>query len=258
MRKVLKDLFAYREALKHFSHANLTVRHKRTWLGYFWWLLDPLLFMGIYILLVQVIFQRGGPDYPVFILLALLPWRWFSSTIGDAASSIVGKAGVIKEVRFPKIILPLSSVITNCVTFCFGLIVLAAFLVIFSVPLRWTFLFFPAIILVQLAFTAGFALVVAHLNVYFRDLGNILRYLLQIWFFLSPGIYAASLVPERFQWLYNLNPFAVLFNAYRDVMLQGAVPGLLSLLYVLALSAILILFGVWLINKYEGDYAKVL
>jgi len=257
-RSYLKKIWNYREFVKNDTLAKLKIRHKGTVLGYLWWLLDPLLFMGVYVLIVQIIFKRGGPDYPLFVFLALLPWRWFSSTLNDAANSIRMRERLIKEIYFPKIILPLSFIFANIVNFSFGLILLLVVMIIFKTNLTIYFLFFPIIVFIQLLFTIGLSLIVSHLNVVFKDMGNILRHLLQIWFFLSPGIYSSDLIPDNFKLVYSLNPFYTLFNSYRDSIMYAQIPNLLALGIIFIVSLVLILIGTKIISKNEGSYAKIL
>tara|TARA_Y100000310_G_scaffold329150_1_gene398463 strand:- start:5295 stop:6095 length:801 start_codon:yes stop_codon:yes gene_type:complete len=257
-KSYLNKIWDYREFVKNDTLAKLKIRHKGTTLGYLWWLLDPLLFMGIYILIVQIIFKRGGPDYPLFVFLALLSWRWFSSTLNDSSNSIRIRERLIKEIYFPKIILPLSFVFANIINFSFGLILLFIVIIIFKVNFTIYFLFFPLIVLIQLLFTMGLSLIVAHLTVFFKDISNILRYSLQIWFFLSPGIYSSDLIPDKFNLIYSLNPFYTLFNSYRDSIMYAQLPNLFALGIIFIVSLALIFIGAKIISKSEGNYAKIL
>lgn len=258
MTESLREVWQYREYIRYETIARLKVRHKRTVLGYVWWVLDPLLFMGIYVLIVQIIFKRGGPDYPLFVLLALLPWRWFSSSLIDAADAIRGKAGLVKQVYFPKITLVLAAMLSNSVNFAIGLLILIPFLMFYHVRLTQFMVFFLLLVLVQILLTLGLALMIAHFNVFFRDIGNLLRYGLQVWFYLSPGIYAASLVPPTILPYYYLNPFVTIFEGYRNAMMYASPPNLIALGIIMLCSIVLILIGLSIIIKKQGEYAKVL
>jgi len=258
IKSIFIEIWKYKEYLKYETLAKLKIRHKGTYLGYLWWLLDPLLSMGVYVLIVQIIFRSGSPDYPLFVFLALLSWRWFSSTLNEATSSIRIKSSLIKQIYFPKIILPFSVIFANLVNFGFGVLLLAVLLIVFKVDFTVYFLFFPLVILVQLLFTIGLSMIVTHLNVFFKDISNLLIYILQIWFFLSPGIYSPDLVPDNFKFIYSLNPFYTLFNSYRDSIMYAQLPNLLALGIISALSLIIIFIGIKLISRSEGNYAKIL
>lgn len=259
LNTVLSDLWRFRAFLKYETAAKLKVRHKRTYLGYIWWLLEPLLFLGVYFFLIQVVFKRGGDNYLAFLFCALLPWRWFSSTILECSTSLMGKAALIKQVYFPKLVVPMSVVLTHLANFGFGLIILALLLAFHRVPVGYNLLFFPLVVVTQLAFGLGVGLILADINVYLKDIGELLRGgLLQLWFFASPGLYPVERVPESIRFYYQLNPFAVFMTSYRDTLMYNRTPDLLRLGIILVGSLFLIYVGMRLIVKHQGHYAKIL
>jgi ABC-type polysaccharide/polyol phosphate export permease len=253
----LRELWARKELLKYLIISNLKTVHKGTVLGYFWWLLEPLFLMGIYFLLVSVIFKRGGPDYPVFVFCALLPWQFFAKSISQSIESISGKAQLMKQVAFPKGVLPLAVVFSNFINFLFGLIVLFIMLILFNISITWWVLLFLPLILLQLMFTIGLSLFLSCFSVYFRDIKFIMRFALRIWFYLSPGLYPMSLVPEQYHSLYLMNPFAVFFNSYRAVLMNGASPDIRYVGVSLVISAAVLLIGGMYFLIYEKRIVKM-
>ena len=128
------------------------------------------------------------PDYPLFIFCAILPWKWFTSSVYDAVTSVVGQERLIKQIHFPKIILPVASTTAAVANFAFGLIPLFALLLLFFRDrATWHVIWIPAIAVVQFVFTLAFCVMIAALNVFFRDIGNIVRHFMRLWFYLSPG-----------------------------------------------------------------------
>jgi ABC-type polysaccharide/polyol phosphate export permease len=252
--------------------ADLRKKGSDTLLGNIWWVLDPLLQMAVYVVLVSVIFARSQPDYPLFIFAAILPWKWFTSSVGDSITSIVSQGNLIRQLQFPKIVLPLAATFAGIVNFSFGLIPLLALLVLlYPDRLSATLLLIPLIAFVQLVFTLSLALALAAFNVFLRDVGNIARHVLRLWFYLSPGLYGIeqlgqSNVLESHPWALELlkaNPFAILFTAYRAVIYgtpEGGpqTPDWAALGVLLAVSVVLVLMAMVVFKRLEPSFAKVL
>lgn len=153
-----RELLGRRRLIRYMVSANLKRTHADTALGQLWWVLDPLLQMGIYVVLVEIIFQRGTPDYPLFVFAAILPWKWLSIALGQGAGSITGREGLIRQVQFPKIVLPAAAVVAGTVSFAISLIALALMYLLFLDRLSpWLFAI-PIIAVVQFAFTLGLGL----------------------------------------------------------------------------------------------------
>jgi lipopolysaccharide transport system permease protein len=244
-----------------------------TFLGNFWWVLDPILQMAVYVVLVTLLARgRGVDDYPLFIFAAILPWKWFTASVVDATSSVASQDRLIKQIAFPKIVLPVAATTAGVVGFAFGLIPLIG-LMLFSVERITPFLLLiPVIAVVQFVFTLAVALLVSSGNVFFRDLGNVSRHVLRLWFYLSPGLYSLAILDEVnlldeypiFKTLLELNPFAILFEAYRSVI-WGTSPdgpptwpdmGALAMLGIVSLgflAATTVMF-----KRLEPNFAKVL
>lgn len=265
LREAMAEVVGRRRLIRYLVQADLKKKGADTLLGNLWWVIDPLLQMAVYVILVSVIFQRSQPDYPLFVFAAILPWKWFTSTVTDAIASVTSQDRLIRQVQFPKIVLPLAAVSSGIVSFAFGLIPLVALLVLFY-PARATpyALLIPAVAVVQFVFTVAVAFLVAAANVFFRDVSNVARHGLRMWFYLSPALYSIDQVHQiagRYPLIgqvMSLNPFAVLFESYRDVVYEGTAPQWAALLALLAASLVFVAMTTFVFKRLEPRFAKVL
>jgi ABC-2 type transport system permease protein len=210
----------------------------------------------------------------LFIFAAILPWKWFTSSIQDGITSVVSQEKLIKQIQFPKIVLPFAATTSGIVNFAFGMIPLGLLLVLFYQDrISLNLLFIVPIAVVQFAFTLALALFVSAVNVFFRDLGNVARHVLRLWFYLSPGLYAMSTLNDSailashptLQAIAGANPFAILFSAYRAVIYGSEKPELLpmapawdSLLALLLASLVMLALTTLVFKRLEPSFAKVL
>ncbi len=254
-----------RRLIRYLVQADIRKKGADTLLGNLWWVLDPLLQMAVYVVLVSVVFDRGGPDYPLFIFAAILPWKWFQSTVQDAITAVTGADRLIRQIQFPKLVLPVASACAGVVNFAFGLIPLAALiLLLYRDRLSAAVLLIPIIAVVQFAFNLALAVGLAAINVFYRDVGNLSRHALRLWFYLSPGLYAVedlrtatASVPIIGQILLA-NPFAILFTAYRDVIYGGQAPDWTGLGALFIASVVLLGLATVMFKRVEPAFAKVL
>jgi ABC-type polysaccharide/polyol phosphate export permease len=265
IRAAWSDVWSRRRLIRYLVAADLKKKGRDTLFGNVWWVLDPLLQMVVYVVLVSIIFGRAEADYPLFIFVAILPWKWFSSAVGDAITSVSGQDRLIKQVQFPKIVLPVAATLAGISQFAFGLIPLAALLVVlYADRISPALVLVPLIAAVQLVFTMAFALLVSALNVFFRDLGNLSRHVLRLWFYLSPALYGAAVIDQvarthpQIATLIQVNPFYPILNAYRSAIYEGAAPDWAALGGVLGASALFLLVAVWFFKRVEPTFAKVL
>ncbi|HEX5590905.1 MAG TPA: ABC transporter permease [Candidatus Limnocylindrales bacterium] len=261
------DIWSRRRLARYLVQAEMTKHGADTVLGNVWWILDPLLQMGVYVIFVTLLVGGRGTieDYPLFVFAAILPWKWFSSAVNDAIQSVVARERIIKQVHFPKIILPVSATLSGIVNFAFGLIPLVLLMTLFyRERLAWTLLLIPLVAAVQFAFTLGLAVLVSAINVFYRDVGNVARHVLRLWFYLSPALYSVAQVNALAAdhpivgVVFGLNPFTVLFEAYRAVVYDGVQPSWLGLAVLLALSVVLLGACTYVFKRLEPAFAKVL
>ena len=269
--EAVRDVVSRRRLVRYLVEAEVRKRGVNTVLGKLWWVLDPLLLMAVYVVFVTVIRSRALPDYPLFVFAAVLPWKWFTAAVTDATNSVVGQHRLIKQIAFPKIVLPIAATTAGWVGFVFGLIPLVGIMAFYPHRLSFVILFIPVIAVVQFAFTMAVAILVAGANVFFRDLGNVVRHVLRLWFYLSPGLYSVDMVlglrtVQENPWMgivFQLNPVAVLFEAYRAVIYgtpsAGPVlPDFLALAWLLLASLGFLAVAAVVFKRLERDFAKVL
>ncbi len=265
-----REIGSRRRLIRYLVEAQLKKKGADTLLGNIWWVLDPLLQMLVYVVLVTVVAGRLTPDYPLFIFAAILPWKWFTSSVQDGLTSVVGQERLIKQVRFPKIVLPVAATAGAVVSFGFGLIPLLALMLLFyGARLSPLLVLVPVIAAVQLVFTLGVTVLLSAVNVFFRDLGNVSRHALRLWFYLSPALYSLDQVrafdglPPAVKTLMEANPFAILFEAYRAVIYgtttSGPIPpNFVGLVGLLGLSLVLLGLSTIAFKRVEPAFAKVL
>lgn len=261
----LTDIWSRRRLTRYLVQADLTKKGSDTILGNIWWILDPLLQMAVYVVFVSLIVGRTTPDYPLFVFAAILPWKWFSSAISDAILSVVARERIIKQVHFPKIVLPVAAAISGIVNFAFGLIPLVMLILLFYRDrLSWTLILIPLVAVVQFVFTLGLAVLVSAINVFYRDVGNVARHVLRLWFYLSPALYSVEQVHKlsashpEVGLVFGLNPFTVLFEAYRAVIYDGTPPSWFALGVLLFVSVLLLGACTYVFKRMEPAFAKVL
>jgi ABC-type polysaccharide/polyol phosphate export permease len=268
----IADIRSRRRLVRYLVQADIQKRGADTLLGNVWWVLDPLLQMVVYVVFVSIIAPRPVPDYPLFIFAAILPWKWFSASITDSTSSIVRNDQLIKQIQFPKLVLPVSAATAGIVSFAFGTVALGLLMLFFRDRITPYLLFIPVIAAVQFVFTLAMAILVSAGNVFFRDLGNVEGHLMRLWWFLSPGLYSLAALDQlgiftEHKWLATLaaaNPFAILFEAYRAVIygtVEGppnAPPNMPSLAVLLVASLALLAFTTYVFKRLEPNFAKVI
>ncbi|MCA9955678.1 MAG: ABC transporter permease [Anaerolineales bacterium] len=225
----VRELYAYRYLLKNLVIRDLKVRYKNSFLGVIWSLLHPLLMMTVYTLLFTVLIPNESlPKYPIFILVALIPWQFHTGSMNSGVHSITGNAAIIKKVYFPRILLPTATMLSNLVNLLLASIVLLVLLFAFGVGLTIHALWVPVILLIQVIFLLGLTYLVATLQTFYRDTAMILEVGLLAWFFLTPVFYPFerfSTQSELWGIAFNpvrlmrwLNPMASIIDGYRTVL----------------------------------------
>jgi lipopolysaccharide transport system permease protein/teichoic acid transport system permease protein len=259
-----RELLGRRRLIRYLVGAEMKRTHANTALGQVWWVLDPLLQMLVYVVLVAVILRRGTPDYPLFLFAAILPWKWFSTTLNDATLSVTQRNSLIRQIQFPKLVLPAAATFAGTVSFFVSLIALAIVYLAYLHRLGPWLLFLPVICFVQLVFTLAMAIGLAAINAFYRDIQNVLRHVVRLWFYMSPGLYSLDLLPEgTIKTLLSLNPFAVLFGAYRHVIYgtpegPSTAPDFLGLFLLLLVSFVLLAIAIGIFKKVEPAFARIL
>jgi ABC-type polysaccharide/polyol phosphate export permease len=257
MARNARDIYRYRHLVHYLVSAALRTENVNSSFGFLWWLLDPLLLAATYTLLIDVILDRGTADYPVYLLTALLSWEFFSRTVRNGMAQTLIKERTMRQVAFPKSVIPIAATLAESVHFVFALIVLVVFALPFGIlPSPVALLALP-IAGVQLVFTLAVAFFFSALNMFFRDTDHLSGYLFRVWFYLSPGLYLPSLIPDHYRPLYDLNPFVTLFSSYRDVVISHSLPNFASLGILAAASVVILILGYGYFVNAAPKFAKV-
>ena len=265
MIDALKELWGYRGLVRNLVARDLKVRYKNSVLGVVWSWLNPLLMMLIF----TFVFGRRADreNYHILFLSALLPWNFFSGAVLGGTRSIVGSAGLIKKVYFPREVLPISMVLSNLINFLIALPVFFILAAISGVRLTPWMLFLPIPILIEVTFAIGVVLVLSTLEVFYRDTHMLMDVVMQAWFFLTPILYPfkdlpseASLLGIQFNpqvWLFRLNPMASIINTYQDILYHGRLTTLDFLSRTAVTALIVLVLGYWIFRRYCGRFGEI-
>ena len=256
---ILDSFTKYRELLNELTMREIKQRYKQSVLGYAWVILNPFFQMLVMAFVFSIIMRipHLGVPYPIFLYAGLLPWTLFSNSLNAAVNALVANAGLITKIYFPREIFVISTIMAKMVDFALSLTIFVVFMIYFKVAISWNILWVVPIFAIQQLFTYGLSLFLAAANLFYRDIQYLLGLIILIWMYLTPVIYSTELFPEKYRWIFQLNPMAVIINAYRQVVLAGGVPNLRSLAIALVLSMILLIGGYKFFKKLEGVFADV-
>jgi lipopolysaccharide transport system permease protein len=217
----LRELWAYRELLFFLVWRDVKVRYKQTALGVAWVILQPALSAGIFSLLFGTLLKvpSGGVPYPLFAYVALLPWRYFASSLARSSTSVVSSAHLISKVYFPRLIVPLAGVLGGLVDLAVGSVVLVGLMACYRLAPTWTVLLLPLFLLLAMCAALGVGLWLSALNVHYRDVSYLVPFLVQSWMYLTPVVYGSTLIPERYRFLLALNPMTGVVEGFRWALL---------------------------------------
>ncbi len=238
----LAELWQYRELIYFLAWRDVKVRYKQTIIGITWVLIQPLAMMGIFWLLFDRMAKlpSDGLPYPLFALVALLPWQFFSRVISESANSLITDQRLITRVYFPRLVVPIATGLTALVDFALAMTLVAALMLLFGVVPGSALLLLPVVVLLMLAAALGVGFWLSALNVEYRDVMHAVPFLVQFWFFVTPVVYSTSLLPDPWRFLYGLNPMTAVVEGFRWCLL-GTGPGL-SLMSAISTSVAIALF----------------
>jgi len=256
----LAEIWQYRELLYFLAWRDLKIRYKQTFIGVAWAVLQPVLMMAIFTLflgrLVNVSF--APLPYSVAALAGLLPWNFFVSGTTSASDSVVSGQALVSRVYFPRLILPAASMLSWFVDLLIGIILLFGMMAVFGIAPSWTVLLAPLFLILAYFTALGVGTWLSALNVAYRDVKYAVPFMMQLWMFATPVVYPAVLVPERFQWIYWLNPMAGVVEGFRWSMLGGPAPSSRLVLTSVGITLALTVTGVAYFKNTERYFADVI
>lgn len=254
----LKELWDYKELIYTFASRDIKVRYKQTALGAGWAIIQPLFTMVIF----TIIFGRfakipsEGIPYPLFSYAALLPWTLFAEGITRSTSSMITNRHIMTKVYFPRLVMPISGILSPVVDFTVAFIILIGMILYYGFIPTINIVWLPAFILLALATSLGVGLWLSALNVQYRDFQYTVPFIVQLWLYSSPVVYASSLVPEEYRLIYGLNPMAGVIEGFRWALLGTEPPSSMIFISVLMVAVILI-SGAYYFKRVEKTFADV-
>jgi lipopolysaccharide transport system permease protein len=250
----LRELWAYRELLYFLVWRDVKVRYRQTVIGVAWVVLQPLMTMAVFTLFFGRLAKlpSQGLPYPVFYFAALVPWAYFSSALSNCTNIVVENQHVITKVYFPRLVLPLAAVSSGLVDFAVGFVVMLALTLGYGIRITAAALLLPGFLLLAVLTALGVGLWTSALNALYRDVRAVVPFAIQFWMLASPVAYPSSLVPERWRWLYGLNPMAGVIDGFRWALTRhGQPPGPLLAASV-AMVAVVFVGGLIFFQRIEG------
>lgn len=254
----LGELWQYRDLLYFLTKREISIRYKQSLLGISWAVLQPLMTMVVFTVFLGTLAKvpSDGVPYPVFSYLGLLPWTYFSNALSRAGTSLVSNSNLLSKVYVPRVLIPLSGVLSALVDFACAFGVLVGLMFWYGLAPQLSWLLFAPLVLLTALLAQGVGMGLAALNVQFRDVQHAVPFLLQLWMFATPVVYPASLVPEKWRLLFALNPMTGVIEAYRAAALGRAVD-FAALGISVAVAAVLALLGWWRFRSMERVFADV-
>lgn len=254
-----KEIWQYRELLYFFSWRDIKVRYKQTALGVLWAIFQPFMTMVVFSIFFGHFgkIPSDGIPYPIFVYVGLLLWQFFSTSLSGASNSLVGAAGITTKVYFPRLLVPISSAVTNFVDFAIASTVLAGIMFYYHfVPNFSGLLLFPLLLVISFIIAIGVGLILTSINVRYRDVRYILPFFIQMLLFITPVIYPSSIV-GKYSWILGLNPMTGVMKAARAGILGTGTIEWLPLVYSTVVGLVLLILGILAFKKTEAVFADI-
>ena len=260
----LRAVWEYRELLYFLVWRDIKVRYKQTALGVTWIVLQPVIGMIVFSLLFGGLLKvpSGEVPYPIFAYAALLPWNYFASSLNRSSTSLVASANLITKVYFPRLVIPMAGVLSGLLDFAIAFLVLVGLMVFYGIAPTAGVVWLPGFLLLAMLTALGFGLWLSALNVRFRDINQLVPFLVQIWMYVTPVIYGSTLLPERFRPLLGLNPMTGVVEGFRWALLgnrlaDAQAPGVLFVMSV-AITLIVLVSGAVFFRRTERTFADII
>lgn len=243
--------------LRNLIAKDFKIRYRNMSLGILWSLVNPIVMMGVLTFVFTQLGQNPRQNFPLFVLVGILPYNFFSLAWMSGTNSIVENSSLIKKVPFRRELLPLSTVLANSLHYFIqlGLLLLAMGIVVGP---AWSWLWLPVVIGLQLVFVAGLALATSALDVYLRDMRYVVESTNLVMFWLVPIFYGFSDIPSRFAWIYELNPVAAVILILRTILLNGQAPNLATMFKFAGVSVATLLVGILIFRRLKRNFADYL
>ncbi len=253
-----KEMCQYREFLKTSILKEFRGKYKKSFLGILWSFLSPLFQLLIYAIVFPFILKNNIENYTVFLIVALMPWTFFNSTIIQSAACIVNNAGIVKKVYFPREILPISVTTSNLINFLITQFIVFIALIVSGIGFSKAIIVFPIIVIIQYILQLGFAFIFSAITVYIRDVEYIINIFMMLMFYLCPIVYDANMIPAQFLKFFKLNPMFHIISFYRTILYYKEIPNILEVGELFIVCIIILLLGYKIFKKLQKRFAEEL
>ena len=255
---VFKEIYNYRELLKTNIKKEIRGKYKGSWLGVLWTFLNPLLMLAVYAFVFPYILRVNVDNYTIFMIVALIPWNFFTTAIQSGTGSVVANGNILKKVYFPREIIPISITTSQLVNFLITCIIMAVFIIFSGVGFSVHVLLFPLLVLIQYILILGLTFILSALTVFVRDIDHFVSVILMLGFYATPIVYQGEMLPKKFQIFLKLNPMAQLVEAYRSILYYHRMPDM-TMLIIWGLGSVAILvIGYLIFKKLEKSFVEEL
>jgi ABC-type polysaccharide/polyol phosphate export permease len=256
--KVFKELYNYRELLKTNIKKEVRGKYKGSWLGVLWTFLNPLLMLAVYAFVFPYILRVQVDNYTIFMIVALIPWNFFTTAIQSGTGCVVANGNILKKVYFPREIIPISITTSQLVNFLITCIIMFVFILFSGVGFSLHILLMPLLIIIQYIITLALTFILSAITVFVRDVDHFVSVFLTLGFYATPIVYQANMLPDKFQWALKVNPMAQLVEAYRSILYYHQMPDFVMIGIWAVLSLVLLVVGYMIFKKLEKCFVEEL
>jgi lipopolysaccharide transport system permease protein len=255
----LREIWKYRDLLLLLVWRDISVRYRQSVLGIGWAIFRPLISALIFTLVFSVLVRvETEVPYPIFAFSALIPWLYFSASLSAVTSSITAQQSVLKKIYFPRVVLPIAATLPGLVEVIIQLFVVLLLMLYYGIFPTWKVLVLPLFIVLATITAFSFGVWLTALNVKYRDVGMAVPFFIQIWMYLCPIVYPLSLVPERYQVLYSVNPMVGVIEGFRWSLLGTSSPNWQAIAISLVVTVLLLVAGLYYFRRAETKFADVI
>lgn len=252
---MIANLYQYRELLKSNIKKEIRGKYKGSFLGVLWSFVNPLLMTLVYAIVFPFILRSGPEHYVTYIVIGILPWNFFTTVISQGTFTILGNAGIIKKVYFPREILPISVATSGLINFLISIPIIFFFLIFSGIGLSKYILLLPLVVLAEYILLLGIIFITSAIDVYIRDAEYLINFFVQMLFYATPILYSSDLFGSK-AWILKLNPMTTIINSYREILYQKTLPDMTMLILVLLGSTLLLFIGIAIFRKLEKGFAE--
>ena len=254
---MLKELYNYRQLLKSNVRKEVRGKYKGSFLGVLWSFVNPLLMTLVYAIVFPLLLRSNQEHYTTFIIIAVIPWNWFTYCIAST-NTIVVNGGIIKKVYFPREILPISIVTSGLINYLISCLIIAIFLICSGIGFSIYIIALPFVIITQYVLQLGILFITSSLNAYVRDTEYIVNFFVSLLFYCTPVLYSMEMFPEKYRWLLRLNPMATIIESYRNIFYYKTLPNFPMLGIIFIVSVVIFMIGLLTFKKLEKGFAEEL